>query len=285
MTTFIPDNIPLTAAAPRNEKLLWSAGSLLAVVVHLLVLLYLLWSPSPQQAMIQSPAAAPIVITLAVMPTTSQLSSLESVAQQASQLEEPVPPPSPEKIDVAVKEIKHAEVQVQVRDKKPQPSEKSKTDTPPRTEKPHPVKPLPKKVEVKKKAPATTPESMPSNSSEQLSRQNQAPQVGAASNQVAIAKQSWQSLILAQLQREKRYPGYALRMKLQDTVMVRFTIDRNGNVLEAAIEKSKGYATLDRESLQLLERASPLPKPPASAFTQSDRMELVVPVSFAIRNA
>ena len=180
--------------------------------------------------------------------------------------------------------MKNAEVKAVVHDSKPQPKAEPKPPKPQRTVKPREVKPLPKKVEVKKPAPVTTPDSMRSNSSEQLSRQNQAPQVGAASNQAASAKQSWQSLILAQLQREKRYPGYALRMKQQDTVMVRFTIDRDGNVLETAIEKSKGYATLDRESLQLLERASPLPKPPASAFTQSDRMELVVPVSFAIRN-
>lgn len=284
MTTFILDSVPLQTATPRGEKLLWSAGPLLAVIAHLLVLLYPLWSPSPPPTTIQSPAAAPMVITLAVMPTTSQLSSQESVAQQASQPEESAPPPSPAKLDVAEKEIKHAEVQAQVHDKKPLPREKPKTDTPPRTAKPHQVKPLPKKVEVKKPVLVTTPESMRSNSSEQLARQNQAPQVGAASNQAATEKQSWQSLILAQLQREKRYPGYALRMKQQDTVMVRFTIDRNGNVLETAIEKSKGYATLDRESLQLLERASPLPKPPASAFMQSDRIELVVPISFAIRH-
>ncbi|MBM7344501.1 TonB family protein [Pantoea coffeiphila] len=284
MTSFILDNALPPPAKPRGEKLLWSTGPLLAVTAHLLVLMYLLWKPAAAPMVMPSPAAAPMVITMAVMPTTSQISSQESVAQQASQPDESAPPPPPAKLDAAEKEVKNAEVKAVVHDSKPQPKAEPKPSRPQRTVKPREVKPLPKKVEVKKPAPVTTPDSMRSNSSEQLSRQNQAPQVGAASNQAASAKQSWQSLILAQLQREKRYPGYALRMKQQDTVMVRFTIDRDGNVLETAIEKSKGYATLDRESLQLLERASPLPKPPASAFTQSDRMELVVPVSFAIRN-
>lgn len=285
MTSFILDHTLPLPAKPRGEKLLWSTGPLLAVTAHLLVLMYLLWKPAAPPMLMPSPAAAPMVITMAVMPTTSQISSQESVAQQASQPDESAPPPTPAKLDAAEKEVKNAEVKAVVHDSKPLPKAEPKPNKPQRIVKPREVKPLPKKVAVKKPAPVTTPDSMRSNSSEQLSRQNQAPQVGAASNQAASAKQSWQSMILAQLQREKRYPGYALRMKQQDTVMVRFTIDRDGNVLATAIEKSKGYATLDRESLQLLERASPLPKPPASAFTQSDRMELVVPVSFAIRNA
>ncbi|WP_343711151.1 energy transducer TonB [Kosakonia radicincitans] len=284
MTSFILNNVQPLRVKPRGEKLSWSIGLLLAVAVHLLVMIYLLRKPPAPPMVMPNPAAAPMSVIMAVMPTTSQISSQESVAQQASQPDESEPPPSSAKLDVAAKEVKNAEVKAVVHDSKQRPKAEAKQPKPQRTVKPREVKPLPKKVEVKKPALITTPDSVRSNSSERLSQQNQAPQVGAASNQAATEKQNWQSMILAQLQREKRYPGYALRMKQQDTVMVRFTIDRNGNVLETAIEKSKGYVTLDRESLQLLERASPLPKPPASAFTQSDRMVLVVPVSFSIRN-
>lgn len=285
MSSLMLDSTFSQRASMRSEKLLWMVGPGLAITAHLLVLLYLLWTPARPEVIFQSPAAAPVVITMALMPTTSQRSSTESVAQQASASPETAPPPSPAKLDAAEKEVKNAEVKAVVHDARPIAKSEPKPKTQPHAARPRDVKPPLKKVEIKKPAEVTTPEARRSNGSEQLASKNSAPQVGAVSNQAAVMQQNWQSVILAQLQREKRYPGYALRMKQQDTVMVRFTIDRSGNVLDTAIVKSKGYAALDRESLQLLERSSPLPKPPASAFANSDQIELVVPVSFYIRNS
>jgi protein TonB len=63
--------------------------------------------------------------------------------------------------------------------------------------------------------------------------------------------------------------------------VVRFTIDRQGNVLSSALEESSGHDTLDQAAVELPRRASPLPPPPSAVAR--DRMELVVPVRFAIR--
>ena len=62
---------------------------------------------------------------------------------------------------------------------------------------------------------------------------------------------------------------------------VRFTMDRQGRVLSAALERSSGHAALDREALALLERAQPLPAPPAE--TPGERITLTVPVEFFTR--
>lgn len=152
MTSFILNNVQPLRVKPRGEKLSWSIGLLLAVAVHLLVLIYLLRKPPAPPMVMPNPAAAPMSVIMAVMPTTSQISSQESVAQQASQPDESEPPPSSAKLDVAAKEVKNAEVKAVVHDSKQRPKAEAKQPKPQRTVKPREVKPLPKKVEVKKPA-------------------------------------------------------------------------------------------------------------------------------------
>jgi protein TonB len=96
------------------------------------------------------------------------------------------------------------------------------------------------------------------------------------------AEQTWESQVLAALERRKRYPAAALRRKDEDTVYVHITIDRRGRVLDARIDRSAGIEMLDDEALQLARRASPLPSPPDSVL--GERIELIVPVEFFIRN-
>ena len=94
----------------------------------------------------------------------------------------------------------------------------------------------------------------------------------------AAAAQTWQGRLLAHLERRKRYPAEARARRLQGVAHVRFTIDRQGRVLSAAVERSSGHAALDREALALLQRAQPLPAPPAE--TLGERITLTVPVEF-----
>ncbi|WP_174866080.1 energy transducer TonB [Pectobacterium polaris] len=221
----------------------------------------------------QMPTAAPIVVELA-LPTSTQLVSIDQTPT--------APPPEPveEKIeenlipDTPVKETS-APINVAVQEKKIPPKKKPEPQKRP---------PEPKKQESpldRSSAPASVAKQ--DNNMEQKSDQNRATQVGAASTlQSQQAKRSWESDILAKLQKEKRYPAYALRSKQQDTVLIRFVIDENGNVLSSAIVKSNGHDLLDRESLALLKRVSPLPPPPVSAM-KGGRMELVVPIEFVIR--
>ena len=91
---------------------------------------------------------------------------------------------------------------------------------------------------------------------------------------------SWQSSLIRQLQRFKRYPGAAQARNEQGVVYLSFSLDRNGHVLAHAIARSSGHATLDGAVLEMIRRAEPLPAFPAS-MTQA-RIDLTVPIRFSL---
>ncbi len=97
------------------------------------------------------------------------------------------------------------------------------------------------------------------------------------------AEALWEGDLLAKLLSLKRYPPGAEHTGQQDTVMVRFVVDRSGQALSAEVIKSKGFALLDREAIALIRRASPLPRPPAEV--SGDEIELIVPIQFILHGA
>lgn len=92
------------------------------------------------------------------------------------------------------------------------------------------------------------------------------------------AAPTWQALVLGRLEQLKRYPALAQMQGQHGVVYLRFTMNRNGDVLSAKIEKSSGSDLLDEETLALIHRAQPLPRPPPQVV--GDPLELVVPVQF-----
>lgn len=95
------------------------------------------------------------------------------------------------------------------------------------------------------------------------------------------AVETFQIKLLRHLVRHKRYPTSARTKKEQGVAYVRFTMDRSGHVLAAALERPSPHATLNQESLDLLRRADPLPAPPAEI--EGSVIEMVVPVEFFLR--
>jgi protein TonB len=88
-------------------------------------------------------------------------------------------------------------------------------------------------------------------------------------------------LIAAQLERYKRYPPTAQRRGEQGVALLRFTLDRAGNVSDARIERSSGHPDLDGEVLALVRRAAPLPQIPGDIAANT--LDIEVPVAFALR--
>ncbi|WP_332619475.1 energy transducer TonB family protein [Brevundimonas sp.] len=95
------------------------------------------------------------------------------------------------------------------------------------------------------------------------------------------APHTWESRVLAHLEQRKRYPAEARARRRQGVAFVTFTMDRQGRVLAAALERTSGHASLDREALSLVRRAQPLPAPPADMA--GDNITLTVPVEFFTR--
>jgi len=88
---------------------------------------------------------------------------------------------------------------------------------------------------------------------------------------------AYNALVFGHLQKFKRYPS-AARGKV-GTVVVRFMLNRAGEVTDSAVTKSSGNDVLDHEAIEILHRASPFPAFPAAKPGAQDTY--IAPVSFA----
>jgi periplasmic protein TonB len=108
-----------------------------------------------------------------------------------------------------------------------------------------------------------------------------APAPGQASERVKRAEASWQKALVSHLNRFKRYPDAARARGSQGSVLVEFTIDRSGNVVASRVLRHSGSSFLDEEAISVLQRASPLPSPPAEIT--GELFPLTLPIQFRIK--
>jgi len=105
-----------------------------------------------------------------------------------------------------------------------------------------------------------------------------APMEGALSLAESEAFTTWQSVLLGQLERHKRYPREARRKKQEAIVYVRITINRDGTLVDYRLTQPSAHKSLNQETLNLIARAQPLPPPPPKIG--GDTLEFVVPIEF-----
>jgi protein TonB len=60
-----------------------------------------------------------------------------------------------------------------------------------------------------------------------------------------------------------------------------FTLDRNGEVVTSRVVRSSGFAALDQETIDTVQRAQPFPPPPANM--PGETFDFTVPIRFNIR--
>ena len=138
-------------------------------------------------------------------------------------------------------------------------------ETPPEQEPPppepaiqiDPPKPPPKPPEKKKMAKLT----MAPVPAERRLPVAAAPMPGAGSHD-PTALPNWKSLLVAQIERNKRYPSEARSRGEHGVAQLAFSVDRQGGVHNERIIHSSGSSALDAETLATVRRASPLPPPP-----------------------
>jgi protein TonB len=87
--------------------------------------------------------------------------------------------------------------------------------------------------------------------------------------------------VSARLAQFKHYPLMAQRHGEEGVALVRFRVDHHGGVHGVALVQSSGHADLDQEAQDLVERAEPLPQPPADRT--EDRIDLQLPIRFSLR--
>lgn len=245
-----------TPLLSRSEGWQWGGSILGALLVHAAAATALLVDFGSGPAEPVTPPLAAMTVELAPLPAAPvrRLTEIPPGPEQVEQKPTPKPKPQPKRFD-----------------------------PPPEVERPPPealaAKPKEEPQPVLQAAAERTT-ARPSSPSEREDRL-QAPVEGAPSDQAASATQTWENRLLTHLEHYKRYPGTAQRRRQEDVVYLRFSMDRTGRVLNWNIERSRGYAMLDEEVNALIQRASPLPAPPAEVA--GERVEMVVPVEFFLR--
>lgn len=231
----------------------WILSLLLVLGLHVgLALWSLYWQP--QAAPIELPPPA-MLIELAPAPPAAAAPPPEPV-------QAPEPPPQPKVIE-APKPKLALPPPPKPRPKPPKPQVERKPDPKP------PVEPQPNAQPSTASAPAARSEA------------NAQPSPQAGSPAPSKALPSWQSRLLAHLNRFKRYPEDARRRGQQGVVKLRFVVDGQGQVLSFELAGKSGSGSLDRATLQMIRRAQPLPPPPPELL-QNGSLEVVAPFVYSL---
>jgi protein TonB len=239
----------------RDELLRWSVSAFVVLALYALAALALgTWRVLPLRLDEVPPAImldlAPLAKAPAPQAPSPPAPSPPVVQPREEVTPPPVPVPPPPRAEPRKPRLHRPPPPPQVAPEPPAP-------VPPVAEAPAPSAPLAQPGPAPQPAPAATPQT--------------SPQMAA----------SFQAALLAHLERFKRYPRAALMRRDQGTATLRFTMDRAGHVLAAALEHSSGHESLDDEVIAMVKRAEPLPAiPPEFSQTQ---LELVVPIRFVLR--
>ncbi|HYA80401.1 MAG TPA: TonB family protein [Methylocystis sp.] len=119
---------------------------------------------------------------------------------------------------------------------------------------------------------ATAP---PKSEAQAQSEKPVAPTQGADATARAV-KLTWQKLLMAHLNRSKRYPAGGGRRSAE--VSIYFTLDRRGHILSYAVKHSSGQPAFDEAALAMMKRADPVPMPPP--VMADEGLSFEVPVQF-----
>lgn len=286
-----------TPPSPRRVLINWSAALVVALAVHLAVALPFFLASRP--IFPDSPPPAPFLVDLAelAMPHPSSVDLApgpEQVESAASQEQEPEeipeqpdpdaePEPEPEPVQEPEPEPE-PELEPEPQEEKPvvEPEPEVQPEQPPEPPKPAP----PVEVQQQQETPSeqmaaeTTGMTTPV---EEPSEQMAAPISASGQQQQMDAQLRWQNLLLAYLERRKRYPNQAQMRRQEGSPMVTFVMDRQGKILSAELVVGSGFAALDTEAVALIWRASPLPPPPEEVRGESITMTL--PIHFFLARA
>ncbi len=206
----------------------------------------------------------------------------------ASELK-PEPPQQPLRVSLAAVIAQTSTPATQPKPPPMQPPMQTKAK-PPITPKPVPApqpkpKPTPQPVEQQAK-PEPIPEPLPvENPPEVVTTPEPIPETAPAELSTppldTIATAKYEQLLVAWLEKQKKYPRRAKRMRIEGEGRLRISINRRGQTQQISLEQHTGNRLLDKAALEMAKRANPFPPMPENDPRQA--LEFVVPVVFALR--
>lgn len=93
-------------------------------------------------------------------------------------------------------------------------------------------------------------------------------------------RSNYGSVLSREFAKHKQYPRIAQLRGWQGTVRLELKIDASGTVTSSTVAESSGFEILDKQALEMVRKASPLPQPPEALRGQE--FTLIVPVSFKL---
>jgi TonB family protein len=100
--------------------------------------------------------------------------------------------------------------------------------------------------------------------------------------QQSSARKEYGHLLVENLEKLKRYPTVLIGMHAEGTVLVFFTVNREGKITESKISKGSGNPLLDEEALSMFTRAQQMP--PFPAGIEENSLSFTIPIVFKSKN-
>lgn len=258
----------------RPRTTLWSVATCITLGVYLAVALWLFQGPSVSLA---EAAPAAMMIELAPVPVARAVEEDLQVAPDnvvQKQASAPANTPPKDVVKKTVPKEKPTDTKKAAPPLKDSSQGQRKQETQPASE----SQKQPKSQEeppTPPPSPAASATSAPPKLDATPANTTAAAQSSRGSADPAL-KVQWEAQLLAHLERFKRYPSAARERGDRGNAYLRFEIDSNGQVLSASIVRSSGFTELDNATLDMISRASPVPRPP-----EGSRRRFTVPVVFA----
>ncbi|MBU2672706.1 MAG: energy transducer TonB [Hafnia sp.] len=243
----------------------WGRWFVFTLTLHGLILLALVWRNADAYQPYQPPPAVMLQWSEAIEAPASPLPLPIGIAQQQQSAAAEEKQQAEDKAQPKLALAKDAKIEVA----------KQKKSTEGEKKKPRPVRKI---------------KDQTSDASQAAVASNAAPQANTLSSRIAAPfnsdasrhnseKVTWESLVKGHLNRYKKYPTDARRRARTGQAIVTFTVNASGRVQGNQLHTSSGTISLDREALAVLDRAQPLPKPPAEILSDG-RYSVTMPINF-----
>lgn len=270
----------------RREWLRWGLCFLFVIAAHGAAAVGIFYERERGET--TDPATA-VIMDFAALPTVDAPARDVAPGLVEQVQTEAAPPPTEAKPDPNREaEPEKQPLPVEVSEVKPQQT----TEVKPVVEDPVPVKELPQIENAEATLATVVPPPPPQpveetkEESEKKSEKMETPPLATASETTAptaasvrsASLVSWKLRISTHLQRYKRYPPASAARNEQGTAEISFTVDRNGLVRVAKLQRGTGHTLLDEATLELIQRAQPLPRPPGDV--PGNEFSFTVPVKF-----